>query len=350
MLLSGGLATRTPTQKTWRTVEVLGYLLLCLIWSTTWQAIRSCLTGSPPFFGAGLRFLGAVVVLLGVLAVQRRLLRLPGGLWQHLMFLIAGVVNGFGYALVYQAETQLTGGTTAIICATGPLFTAIAARLFGLEPLRLRRVAGMSIGLVGVGFLFWEGQTFGAAQVYAMVFALLAAAVVWPVYGALLKRHAQDVATLVSTLYFLFYSAVCLLLLSCLRQEPWTKFLEAPWQAHGALVFLAIWGSVVAWGVYLWLLRRLELSVLSTIGLVQPVLALVLDWVLEQQQLGPRGYVGVLLVLLAMALSLAPLHRLRTRTNPSTPSTPSTMTKTSTLDSRDQTVGDANPEHEPPPG
>ncbi len=290
-------------------MEILGYLLLCLIWSTTWQAIRICLTGYPPLFGASLRFFIAVVLLLGIVRARKLPLSLPGGRTQHLALLAAGVVNGLGYALIYLAELKLSGGTTAIICATSPLFTLLAARLFGLEALVLRRVAGMSIGLLGIASLFWDGQLVGSGQLQAMSLALIAAAVMWPIYGALLKRYANDLSPLISTLYFLLYTALSLLILAPIRGESLPNFGAAPLQAHLALAFLAIVGSVVAWSVYLALLRRLDLSVLSTLGLVQPVFALGLDLLLKEAQLGLRGYLGAALVLLAMALSTWPLRR-----------------------------------------
>lgn len=290
-------------------VEILGYLLLCLIWSTTWQAIRICLTGYPPLFGASLRFFIAVAVLLGVITARKRSLKLPGGMRQHLALFGAGVVNGLGYALIYLAELKLSGGTTAILCATSPLFTLLVARLFGLEQLVLRRVAGMSVGLFGIAALFWDGQQIGTSQVQAMLLALVAAALMWPIYGALLKRYASDLSPLISTLYFLFYTALSLLLLAPLRGETFPSIGSAPLSAHLALGFLAIFGSVIAWSVYLALLRRLDLSVLSTIGLVQPVFALVVDLAMKEAQLGLRGYVGALLVLVAMALSTWPLRR-----------------------------------------
>jgi len=290
-------------------VEILGYLLLCLIWSTTWQAIRICLTGYPPMYGASLRFLIATVLLLIAVRVRKLPLALPGGKSQHLALLLAGIFNGLGYACIYVAELKISGGTTAIICASSPLFTLIAARLFGLEQLLLRRIAGMSIGMVGIGALFWEGQTLGHDQVQAMLFALAAAALMWPVYGALLKRYAHALPPLVSTLYFLLYTALTLFVLAPLRGEAFPKIAAAPMEAHFALIFLAVIGSVVAWSVYLTLLRRMDLSVLSTLGLVQPVLALGLDLLLREAQLGPRGYLGALLVLVAMGLSTWPLRR-----------------------------------------
>jgi drug/metabolite transporter (DMT)-like permease len=290
-------------------VEILGYLLLCLIWSTTWHAIRVCLTGYPPMYGASLRFLIATLLLLLIVRARKQSLRLPQGPKQHVALLIAGLVNGLGYACIYVSELTLSGGTAAVICAASPLFTLLVARMFGLEQLLLRRVFGMSLGLLGIGALFWEGQTLGTTQVHAMLFALTASAVMWPIYGALLKRYAGNLSPLVSTLYFLLYTALTLLVLAPLRGEALPHIAAAPAQAHLALVFLAVLGSVVAWSVYLALLRRMDLSVLSTLGLVQPVLALGLDVLLKETQLGMRGYLGALLVVAAMGLTTWPLRR-----------------------------------------
>jgi drug/metabolite transporter (DMT)-like permease len=282
---------------------VLGYLFLCLCWSTTWQAIRYCLEGYPPQLGAALRFGLAALMLAGVLLIRRTTLGLPGGRRQHLALAVSGLVNGLGYACVYVAEQTLTGGTTAVICASSPLFTLLLARLFGLEPLLPQRLVGMAMGLGGVAVLFADGLMIGRGHFQSMVLAGLAAALLWPLYGALLKRSAQDLPPLVTTCYFLFYTAVMLVALSILRGEPWPDLHSAPWRAHAGLLYLTVVGSVLAWSVYLWLLQRLELSVLSTIGLVQPVVALAIDLLLGAAQLRLRGYLGASLVLIGMAVS-----------------------------------------------
>ena len=282
---------------------VLGFLVLCLCWSTTWQAIRYCLEGYPPLLGAALRFAIATVILLGAVGVRRCTLRLPDGRRQHLALLAAGVVNGLGYACIYLAEQTLTGGTTAVICASSPLFTLLLARLFGLEPLLPQRLFGMALGLGGVSVLFADGLELGGGHFQAMVLAGLAAAVLWPLYGALLKRWAQNLPPLVSTGYFLFYTALTLVVLSLLRGESLPNLRAAPWTAHAGLFYLSVIGSVLAWTVYLWLLKRLELSVLSTLGLIQPVMAVAIDLLLGAAQLRLRGYLGASLVLVGMAIS-----------------------------------------------
>ena len=119
----------------------------------------------------------------------------------------------------------------------------------------------------------------------------------------MLKRSAQNLPPLVTACYFLFYTALTLVVLSLLRGEALPSVRAAPWTAHAGLLYLAIVGSVLAWSVYLWLLQRLELSVLSTLGLIQPVMAVAIDLLLGAAQLRLRGYLGASLVLIGMALS-----------------------------------------------
>lgn len=287
----------------------VGFAVLCLCWSTTWQAIRYCLEGYPPMSGAGLRFLLATALIFLLLRLRRGELRLPGGSRQHLAIAAAGVVNGLGYGCIYVAERTLSGGTTAIICAASPLFTLVLARLMGLEVLSARRLFGMLFGLGGVVALFLDGLTVGSGQFVAMLLAGLAAAFFWPIYSALLKRHAQQVPPLVATTYFLLYTALTLCVMSLGLREPLPGFRTAPWTAHAALLYLSIIGSVVAWSIYLWLLQRLDLTVLATLGLIQPVLALLLDLLTDNAQLKLSGYLGTLLVLLGMGLAAWPMRR-----------------------------------------
>jgi drug/metabolite transporter (DMT)-like permease len=308
---------------------VLAYLLLCLCWSTTWQAIRLCLLGYPPLIGAALRFLLATLLLILIHALVQ--LRRAGatasaealygpnkhslrvGQRQHLALAGAGLFNGLGYACIYIAEQTLSGGTTAVLCATSPLFTLVLARVIGLEALLLRRLLGMMISLVGVGLLFSDGLGLSRDHFRAMLLAGCAAAFLWPCYGALLKRYAQDIPPLISTSYFLFYTALTLAVLSLLRGEQMPTLRTAPIAAHLGLFYLTVMGSVVAWTVYLWLLQRLDLSLLSTLGLLQPVMALGLDLLLHEAQLRPRGYLGTALVVIGMALSTRRVSRDTTR-------------------------------------
>lgn len=291
-------------------VVALAFLVLCACWSTTWYAIRLCLQGYPPMWGATLRFALATVLMGAMVAV----LRGPragtaslgeGGRRLHLVLLCAGVANGLGYACVYLAERTISGGTAAVISATSPFFTAVAARLMGLEPFLARRLIGVGLGFAGVTIMMSEGISRSSAHLSAMLLVTLSSAVLWPLYGALLKRHACGVHPLLSCTYLLGYTALTLFVLSLLRGEPMPLLWRLPAMAHLGLFYLAIVGSVIAWTVYMWLLQRLDLTVLATMGLIQPVLALVLDWFAgDLGQLRMRGLFGAALVIAGVALAV----------------------------------------------
>jgi drug/metabolite transporter (DMT)-like permease len=298
-------------------VVALAFLVLCACWSTTWYAIRLCLQGYPPVWGATLRFALAALLMGALVAFLRRQraglrpgLAGPAALGEegrglHLVFLGAGVANGLGYACVYLAERTISGGTAAVISATSPFFTAVAARLLGLEPFLARRLIGAVLGFAGVTIMMSEGLSRSGAHLSAMLLVTLASAVLWPLHGALLKRHACGVHPMLSCTYLLGYTALTLFVLSVTRGEPMPRIAQLPAVAHLGLFYLAVVGSVIAWTVYLWLLQRLDLTVLATMGLIQPVLALGLDWFAgDLGQLRLRGLFGAALVILGVALAV----------------------------------------------
>lgn len=282
---------------------LVGFLVLCACWSTTWYAIRLCLTGYPPLWGAGLRFLLATALMAGLALAVRRARTLPRGAGVHLALLLSGIANGLGYACVYLAERTISGGTAAVIAASSPFFTMLLARVYGLEPLVTRRLLGVVLGFAGVSVMMADGCQRSTDHLGAMLLVVLASAALWPLYGVLLKRHAQTLHPFMSCAFFLGYTALTLLVLSFLGGEQPPPLASMPAPAHLGLLYLAIVGSVLAWTVYLWLLQRLDLSLLATMSLIQPVLALIIDWLAQDAQLRPEGYLGALLVLFGVAFA-----------------------------------------------
>jgi drug/metabolite transporter (DMT)-like permease len=290
-------------------VVLIAFLVLCACWSTTWYAIRLCLRGYPPLLGASLRFLLATLLLLLIAGLIRRGRTTPHSRSVHLALLGAGLANGLGYACIYLAERTLSGGTAAVICAASPFFTALMARLYGLEPFVLRRLLGVSLGFFGVTLMMADGGERGPEHLSAMLLCTLASALLWPLYGALLKRQAAAIHPVLSCSYLLFYTGLTLLVLGLLTGEVMPLLASVPLPAHLGLLYLTVVGSVLAWSLYLYLLRRMDLTVLATMGLVQPVLALLVDLVVGDTQLRPEGYLGALMVLSGVALAALQTNR-----------------------------------------
>lgn len=287
--------------------------VLCVIWSTTWAAIRVCEQGFSPLWAAALRFSLGAGVLLVLLSWRggrsARPASLPLARW---VLPAAGLINALSYSLIYLAERRLTGGTAAVLGATNPFFTLGVAVALGYERASWRKGIGLTVGFGGVCLLVSSGLTLGTGLVPSMLEVLFAAAVLWPTYSVLLRRaNATGLQSQVVTAGFVRWTAI-FLLLAAGGIEGVPGFLTGGLpsaRAVGALFYLAVLGTAVAWSLFNFLLRRLPLSVLSTMLFIEPGLALGVDWLLGDTAPSAAGLSGAALILAGVALSAWSLPR-----------------------------------------
>ncbi len=277
------------------------YTLVCLIWGSTWLAIKFGLEGVPPFLGAGLRFSLAAAILWGLV--------LLGGLpWRlsrdgRRAAAVAGTL-GFGicYALVYWAETRVSSGLVAVLHALVPLVTGVlTAFVVKTEVMTKRKAAGIAIGFAGVVVLFWPEKGVAAADGWGLFAALVAG------LGAGCNLVVQSLwskkdDTRALNAWGMTLGAAILLVLSAILERgasvSWT-----PANA-GALVYLSIAGSVVAFLSYYKLIRLLPATQVSLITLIFPAVALVLGWIVLGEKLGLNGFLGIALIMAGVSLAL----------------------------------------------
>ena len=297
-------------------LTALAYLGGALIWGTTWFAIRVCIArgGYPTLAGAAIRFFVAVAVL-GVLAGLKVVGRGPAG-WRQLGWVaVAGVLCGLAYALVYASETHITGGVAAVIFGTLPLVTALIVFVAGVERPRASFLAGSVLALAGVAILYGDrihassSQGVGVALVFASVW-------VSALYNLIIKQRATGTDPLATSLPFLAAAAVTLAVCALASERhlpPWPP----PPQPTFALLYLAIFGSVVAFSLYFYLLRHMTLTAVSTLLFVEPVIALLIDALWEREiRLGTRAYAGAALTLVGVAITFIVPRRARVRPSP----------------------------------
>src|SRR5258705_10223009 len=137
------------------------FAVICLIWGSTWVAIKVGLDGVPPFLAAGLRFLLATIIVGAVLAARRTRFTLTRD--DKICVLSLGLlVFWLDYAAVYWAETRISSGLTAILFSTMPLMTSLlSAYWMRSETLSGRKVVGILVGVVGTALLFWPHDRLG---------------------------------------------------------------------------------------------------------------------------------------------------------------------------------------------
>ena len=275
-----------------RRVGLSLYVLLVVIWSSTWVAIKIGLEDAPALLGAGVRFALAGVLLLGYAALRRRPLNTD-----RLLAVILGLLPfAFCYGLVYWGEQYIPSGLTAVLFGVMPLYTAIlAAALLQDEPLRARVILGVALALAGLSLAFAESLELGSEQRAA----LGAAAVVLSPLGAALgniaiKRRAQQLDAIVLNGWAMLVGGVLLLGASAVT-EDWG---EAVWgaKAIGSIVYLAVVGSAIAFVVLTILLREMSAQASSFIALMIPFGALAFGAVLYDEAITAQAIAGAALV------------------------------------------------------
>lgn len=262
-------------------MAAFAYVACALVWGTTWFAIRVCIGpgGYPSFLSAALRFTVATAILAVVLALglarprpDRRAVR-----W----LVLCGLLNAAGYALVYRAEEDVSGGVAAVLYGTMPLVTAAIASLTRTERLRPSAVAGALVGLAGIAVIFRDRMSVSAGQGLGVGLVLCSVACA-STFSVILKRHASASNPIANTAVFFPATAAGLwALTAAVERQPLPSPL--PFAPTAALLYLAVLGSVVTFAAYFYLVRHVSLATVTTLVLVEPIVALLVDAAFEHR-------------------------------------------------------------------
>ena len=283
-------------------LALVAYCGCALIWGTTYYAIRVCIApgGYPTYLAAALRFAIAAVILGGLVAAGWAR-PAPRGRRALVALGIAGVLNFVSYMLVYTAEERIPGGLAAVIFGTLPLVTAVVAAVTGTERPTRSAVVGAIVSLGGIALISLERLEVSAPQAIGclMVFGAVVCA---SCCNTLLKRETAVQHPLASNAVFLAVTALFMGALAAAAGHavPWPP----PPGPTLAVLYLAVIGSVVAFAGYFYLLQHVRLMTISTLVLVQPVVALTVDALFEAQRIAPRTYLGAAITLAGVAMSL----------------------------------------------
>jgi len=281
---------------------IAAFGVIYLVWGSTYLAIRVGLETLPPFVLASIRFLTAGGALYGALRLAG--VPRPSDRQWWSAAVTGTLMLGCGVGGVTWAEQRITSGVAALLVATVPLWmTLLEAWQERVRP-KLSVLAGVVVGLVGVAVLLGPSQ--GAVRAVDPLGAavVLAGAVCWSV-GSMLSRSSRLPSSPMMTVAVQMVSAGVVLLAVSGLQGEWRPGIE--WSAISgrsvlALIYLAVFGSILSLSAYQWLLQRVSASAVSTYAFVNPVVAVALGWVLAGERLGVSGLVAAAVIVAAVAL------------------------------------------------
>jgi drug/metabolite transporter (DMT)-like permease len=291
------------------------FLTIYIVWGSTYLAIRVAVETLPAFLSAGVRFVVAGAALL--LWLKTRGIVTPTiPQWRHAWITGSLMLIG-GNGLVVWAERSLNSGFTAIVVALAPVWFALLdwARPRGTRP-SPKTIIGIVLGFAGVTMLVGSrGATPGNEHLISAV-AVVIAGISWAA-GSLYSKHVPSVASpWMSAAAQMLCGGAGLLLVGFIIGEPArTEWSRISARSLLALGYLIVAGSWIAFSAYVWLLKNTAASRVATYAYVNPVIAVLLGWLLLGETLTKQMAWGAATILTGVVIILAPIRSLRPRRN-----------------------------------
>ena len=275
------------------------WLTLCIVWSSTWLAIKVGLRDLPPISFVGIRFLIAIAVLVLVSVGRVRLLPLNAG--DYLVLAVTGVLMfALNYALLFWGELYVSSGLAAVLQTTIPIFGMLFAHwMLPDEPLRLQKLAGALLAIGGVALICSHLLDFGGVWAFWGGIGISFGGAAAAFSNVVLKRRAIRLAPAMLAAWQMIFGTVPLLILGFIVDGNPAKF---HWSRMSVfcLLYLAIVGSSFTFLLLYWLLPRMSVTNLQTISLITPPGAVMLGWALGGEKFPLWSLLGAAVVLIGV--------------------------------------------------
>jgi drug/metabolite transporter (DMT)-like permease len=282
-------------------MKILAWVILCVIWGTTWIFIKIGLEDLPPIAFASVRFLLASVILLVVIFARRLPFPKTSSEWKLIAF--TGVLQfSINYSTVFWSEQYITSGLAAVLQAMITVFGLVLAWFFlPNEKITTQKIIAVVVGVIGVAVIFIDQLRVEDLMAFLACVAIVVGAYAAAQASILVKAKAGGIhpASLVFgqmicglppiVIYSLWYEGNPL-------NYNWT------WRAVGSVLYLTILGTIAAFWLYYWLLSKIESTKAMMISLVTPLVAVVVGAIVLGEWLPPQTFFGGVLIIASIGL------------------------------------------------
>jgi drug/metabolite transporter (DMT)-like permease len=278
-----------------RSKIVVALVVVCVIWGSTWLAIKLGLETVPPLLSAGVRFLLASVILYGLMVVRKE--RIPRTKGFVLLAVFMGLTAfSVPYALVYWGQRIIPSALASILFATYPFFVGLFSYFFlPNENMNWLKFVSLVLGFAGIYIIFSSELSFDSGIAVAGMAAIVVSSFIQAGSLVFLKKYGEAISPVSLNFASMSIGAV-LLLIGSVSMETYSTVVWTR-QALLSIVFLAVFGNVVAFVSYFWVVKHVETVLLSMTSFVTPIVAVILGALVAHERLSPQIFSGACLVL-----------------------------------------------------
>ena len=286
------------------------WVTLCIVWSSTWLAIKIGLRDLPPISFVAIRFVIATIVLLAVSIGRVRLLPATAG--DYFVLAVTGVLMfGVNYLTVFWGELYVSSGLAAVLQTTITIFGMLFAHwMLPDEPLRVQRLSGALIAIGGVILICGRLLNFGGVLAFCGGVAIAIGGAAAAFSNVLLKKRALTLAPAMLAAWQMIFGTIPMLILGAIVDGNPAKF---HWTSTAVfcLLYLAIIGSSLTFLLLYWLLPRMSVINLQAISLITPPGAVMLGWILGGEKFPLWSLLGAAIVLVGVWMIFRPTKNRR---------------------------------------
>ena len=273
----------------------LVYVLLCLIWGSTWIVIRFGLESLTPMFSAGVRFAVAsafIFLLMKIKNISIHTDRVAIRLY-ILMGFISFVV---AYGLVYWAEQFVPSGMAAVLFAVYPFLVVIFSyiRMQG-EHIGIYKIIGTLLGFSGIVVIFSDSFTGDFTEYILGMLAVVLSGIVQAWVAVSVKKFGNHLNPLSMNFIPMLIAGISLIIIALFAEDLSKSRVDA--NAVLSILYLAFFGTVITFTSFYWLIKKINIVILSLVAFITPIVALILGFFFYNEELSFRHFIGTALVL-----------------------------------------------------
>src|SRR5258705_1522713 len=278
---------------------LIAYLIVCVFWGSTYLAIKVGVGELPPFLFAGLRFFVAGILLLAIARAWGDPLPRRATDWRTLAIVGLFLLTG-GNAFVVWAEQYTPSGVASVFVVTVAIWTAFFDAIIpgGSGDLNWRVVAGLLLGFLGTALLVGASPAEILKADLRGPLALTFASASWSLGSVYAKRHPTEVSPYIAASIQMIVGGAVVALVGTTLGE-WSSW-HLSLKGLGAIAYLVVFGSIFGYSAYAYALRHASATVVGTYAYVNPVIAVLLGWLLLAEPITARTVVAMSLIIIAV--------------------------------------------------
>jgi len=272
------------------------YTIISFCWGITWLFLKINVTQMPILWGLSLRFIIAGIIFWFIYFLKKDKVKFNPQIQS--IYIVYTLFNyTFCYYLTYWGAQYICSNLGSILYSLSPITIAIMAHFFiPDDKLNKNKIMSMMIGFIGTILLLYDGNSFGGEKVFLGISAILLAIVIgsWPTIY--IKKQGIKVDPIHLNAVGLSIAGLIILLMALIFDR--SSFFQISSNNILTLLFLAIPGTVVTWGIYIWLLNHLPASQLSYVAFFPPIIAIISGWLFLNETLSLISLFGATLIIL----------------------------------------------------